>query len=300
MFHAVLRTCAALVFLYFFPLLPTSQDEGSTKERVWLSVEEPYRGQLRIEPIATVEDGELTAILPSCLPDAPVSQDDAAKYLEPGKKYARLFGGAPAGEVQLREVQLGEANHNESTASVTYVGTVKIRGQVRALATNAEQTDFRVASREPATSEQRASAVALARELFSEHGISEKLLSNIRVEYLTRTYLAPSPLPSLIGSFILDTGDSDGLLHSLFFIASQPGEKLVPDLVWTHLSESEMDEEHLRFVDHADLFGNGQDEVVTKLVSLATGSHRYIIFRRTKDGAHWEQIFRSEPLGCSN
>ncbi|HMD37953.1 MAG TPA: hypothetical protein VKH15_01650 [Candidatus Acidoferrum sp.] len=250
---------------------------------------------MRIEPIATVEDGELTASLPGCLSESAAPQDAAGKYLEPGKKYALLFGGAPAGEVQLRE-----SNHKESTASVAYTGTVKIHGQVRALATNPEQTDFRVASREPATAEQRASALTLAREIFGEHGIPEKLLSSVRVEYLTRTYLAPSSLPSLIGSFTLDTSDSDGLLHSLFFIASQPSEKLLPELVWIHLSETETDEEHLRLVDHADLFGNGQDEVVTKLVSLQTQSHRYLIFRRTRDGAHWEQIFKSEPLGCSN
>lgn len=263
-------------------------------ERVWLAVEEPNRGQLRIEPIATVDEGELAPVLTSCLPDARTSQDAAAKYLVQGKKYALLFGGAPAGEVQL-----GEVNRNEGTASLTYGGTVKIRGQVRALATGAEQVDFRVASREPATSEQRASALALARELFGEHGIPEKLLSNVRSEYLIRTYLAPSSLPSLLGSFTLDTSDSDGLVHSLFFIASQPGEKLIPEFVWIHLPESETDEEHLRLVDHADLFGTGQDEVVAKLVSLETQSHRYLIFRRTRDGTHWEQIFRSNPLGCS-
>jgi hypothetical protein len=46
-------------------------------------------------------------------------------------------------------------------------------------------------------------------------------------------------------------------------------------------------------VDHADLFGNGKDEVVAKLVSLETQTHRYVIFRITKDSAHREQI--SEP-----
>jgi hypothetical protein len=294
MYSAVLRTCAAFVFLCFASILPASQDENSTNQRVWLAVEEPSRGQLRIEPIAKVDDGELTAVLPSCLSEAVNSQDAAEKYLEPGKKYALLFGGAPAGEAQL-----GEVNRNEGTARLSYTGAVKIRGQVRALATNANQTDFRVATREPATAEQHASALALARELLSQHGVPEKLLSSVRTEYLTRTYLAPSSQPSLIGSFTLDTGDSDGLLHALFFIASQPGEKLMAEFAWIHLSEGETDEEHLRLVDQADLFGNGQDEVIAKLVSVETQSHRYLIFRRTRYGAHWEQIFKSPPLGCS-
>jgi hypothetical protein len=25
-----------------------------------------------------------------------------------------------------------------------------------------------------------------------------------------------------------------------------------------------------------------------------------VIFRRTRDGAHWEQLFKTEPLGCSS
>ena len=70
--------------------------------------------------------------------------------------------------------------------------------------------------------------------------------------------------------------------------------------VWIHVSETELDEEVLRLVDQADLFRNGQDEIVAKLVSVETQSHRYVIFRRTRDGAHWEQIFKTEPLGCSS
>jgi hypothetical protein len=306
MHSAVLRTHAAFVILFFAgifypspssPQNPTQnplQDADSANERVWLAVEEQPRGQLRIEPIATVGDSVLTPVQTSCLPDAPATEDFSAKYLQPGTKYSLLFGGAPIGEGQV-----GEQNRSAATASLTYSGTMKIRGQVRALATNAEQSDFRVASRESATAEQRATALALAREIFSEHGIPEALLPSVRAEYVTRTYLAPSPQPSLIGSFTLDTGGNEGLVHTLFLVASQPGEKLVPELLWLHISETETDEEHLRFVDHAGLFRDGQDEIVAKLVSLQTETHRYLIFRRTKDGAHWEQIFKTEPLGCS-
>jgi hypothetical protein len=307
MHSAVLRTCAAFVVfssavvfhptqsLSQSPAQSPSQGGGSSNERVWLAVEEQPRGQLSIEPIASVEDSVLTPVQTSCLSDASASEDFSAKYLHPGTKYFLLFGGAAIGEGHV-----GEQNRSAATASLTYAGTMKIRGQVRALATNADRSDFRVASREPATAEQRAAALALAREIFSEHGIPEALLPNVRAEYITRTYLAPSPLPSLVGSFSLDTGGTEGLIHHLFFIASQPGEKLQPDLLLIHLSESELSEEVLRLVDHADLFGDGQDEVVAKLVSLQTETHRYIIFRRTKDGAHWEQIFKSEPLGCSS
>jgi hypothetical protein len=299
MHSAVLRTRAAFVIFsfaaIFHPIQSQTKSDDLAAERVWLAVEEHSRGQLLIEPIATVEDSVLTPVQTSCLSDSLTSEDFSAEYLQSGKKYALLFGGASVGEGQV-----AEQNRSAATASLTYPGPLKIRGQVRALATNAEPGDFRTASREPATAEQRATALALARELFSEHGVPEALLPKVHADYVTRTYLAPSPQPSLIGSFSLDTGDDEGLVHGLFFIASQPGEKLQPEFLWIHLSESETDEELLRLVDHADLFANGQDEVVAKLVSVETQSHRYLIFRRTRDGAHWEQIFKTEPLGCSS
>jgi hypothetical protein len=299
---AILRICAAVVIFPFavilhpshIPVQNSSQNDNPTENRVWLAVEGHSRAELLIEPIATVEDSVLTPVQISCLSDALTPEDFSSKYLESGRKYALLFGGASVGEGQV-----GEQNRGAATASLTYAGSLKIRGQVRALATNREPGDFRVASREPATAEQRSAALALAKEIFSQHGIREALLPKVRAEYVTRTYLAPSPQPSLIGSFSLDAGDNEGRLHSIFLVASQPGEQLQPEFLWIHLSESETDEEHLRFVDHADLFGNGQDEVVAKLVSLETQTHRYVIFRRTKDGAHGEQIFRTEPLGCS-
>jgi len=302
MYPAVLRTCAAFVTLFFAVIFISAQNSAekplqhdqANEDRVWLAVEEQSRGQLRVEPIATVDDNELTPIQTSCVSYEDAPEDFSAKYLQPSTKYALFFGGAPIGEGQI-----DEQNRASGTASLTYSGPQKLRGQVRALATNAQPGDFRVASREPATVEQRASALALAREVFSQHGVPEVLLAKVRAEYVTRTYLAPSPQPSLIGSFSLDTGDNDELVHHLFFIASQPGEKLQPEFLWIHVSESATDEEVLRLVDHADLFRNGQDEVVAKLVSVETQSHRYVIFRRTRDGAHWEQIFKTEPLGCS-
>jgi hypothetical protein len=112
-----------------------------------------------------------------------------------------------------------------------------------------ESGDFRVASREPATAEERGTALTLAREIFSQHGIPEALLPKVRAEYVTRMYLAPFPQPSLTGSFSLDAGDDESLLHSIFFVACQPGEKLQPESLWIHLfRESQTDEEHLRFV----------------------------------------------------
>lgn len=294
---AVVRTCAALLLFSFsaFPQQPNQSDSPKPPtEHVWLAVEEQPRGQLRVEPIATVEKNTLVPIQTSCLSDVQTPEDFSAPYLQPGAKYSILFGGANLGEGTL-----AQQNTAEHTARLDYAGPIKIRGQARALATNAGAYDFRVASRESAKAEERAAALALARKLFAQHGMPETLLAKIRAEHVARTYLAPSAQPSFIASFFLDEDSPDGLVHGLFFIASQPAERLEPEFVWIHLSEAESGEERLRFVDHADLFDTGEDEVVGKLVSVQTQSHRYLIFRRTRDRSHWEQIFKTEPLGCS-
>lgn len=292
---AVLRTSAAVASLCLAAVIANPHQNETVGPRVWLAVEEQPRGKLRIEPIATVDDGQLSRVQSSCLSDERDSQVPAADFLNPGQAYLLLFGGANIGEGLITE-----ENKSERIAYLNYTGFAKIRGQVRALATNIQQSGFRVALRETATADDRRTALALAREIFSAHGVPEAYLPRVQVEYLTRTYLAPSPQASLLGSFYLDTENDEGLLHSLFLIAGEPGGELQPELMWLHISENETDEERMRLVDHADLLGNGQDEVVTKLVSVQTQSHCYLIFRRTKDAAHWEQFFATEPLGCGS
>ncbi len=230
---AVLRTCSAFVILFFAGIFhlshapaqtpsPNPQNDNSSKDRVWLAVEEQPRGQLRIEPIATVEDSVLTPVQTSCLSSEQTPDDFSADFLQSGRKYSLLFGGASFGEGQV-----GEENRNAGIASLLYSGPLKIRGQLRALATNAQPGDFRVASREPATAEQRASALALAREIFSQHGIprgsSAQSPGRICHSHLSRAFPAAQPdrLPSLS-----TRATTKALSTTLFFVADQPGEKL--------------------------------------------------------------------------
>jgi hypothetical protein len=91
-------------------------------------------------------------------------------------------------------------------------------------------------------------------------------------------------------------GGEEGLVHYLFFIASELDGHLVPEFVWLKISEGETRSETLTLVDHADLFGDGQDEVVAVLGYYE--NYRYRIYRRIKNGNQWEQIFETEVLGC--
>jgi|SRR5580700_9995662 hypothetical protein len=118
MYSAVLRTCAAFVILssaaIFHPSQTLSQKDDPTSTRVWLAVEQHSRAQLLIEPVATVKDSVLTPVQTSCLSDALTSDTFSAKYLQPGRKYPLLFGGAFIGEGQVAE-------QNRSAATVSLV-----------------------------------------------------------------------------------------------------------------------------------------------------------------------------------
>src|ERR1700687_5435646 len=141
MHSAVLRICAAFVIFPLAVILHPSHspsqnsapNDNPTENRVWLAVEEHSRAQLLIEPIATVEDSVLRPVQTSCLSDKLTPEDFSSKYLQSGRKYALLFGGASVGEGKV-----GEQNRSAATASLAYAGSLKIRGQVRALATNAD------------------------------------------------------------------------------------------------------------------------------------------------------------------
>jgi hypothetical protein len=87
-----------------------------------------------------------------------------------------------------------------------------------------------------------------------------------------------------------------GLAHALFFVAAERDGKLIPEMLWVHMSEGESSNEALGLVDHADLLGDGQDEVVAALGYYE--NYRYRVYRRTNDGAHWEEIFETAVFGC--
>ena len=284
------RISAALFLSLFCVHFPRKRSEKPSEEAVWFAVEERPRGELRIEPFVRVEEGQFVAVPSACSEADNTTRELAAEYLKPGESYPVVFGGTAAGEVRVLN-----RRSNSFVALVTYEGSLKLRGQLRALATNHPPAEFRPESRQAATKEDRAAALALARELFQLHGIPAAQLSKVHTDFLTRTVLEPSPLPSWIGSFTLGT-NGDNLQHNLFFIATPGPFRLEPQLVWVRLSQSADEDEAMQFVDHADLLGDGHDEIVVTLSS--TPNHRYAIYEKSRDGTHWERVFLTELMEC--
>jgi hypothetical protein len=295
MCSAFLRTVAAvsLVLLYSTASETRSNKSSAGQQRVWFAVEERPRGELRLEPIAIVSDHELTRVPTVCSGENSDNEAFASQYLQQGQTYPVSFGGSSAGEVHVLN-RLSKI----IAATVTYDGPIKIRGQIRALASNQASAEFRPESRQPATKEDRTAALVLATETFRQHGIPEHLLPKIHTDFVTRTVIAPSPLSTWIASFTLETGGEDYFQHNLFFIASQGSARLEPEFTWVRLSTKAGEDETAQFVDHADLLGDGQDEIVVRFTS--TENHHYAIYKKNRDGLHWEQIFTTELLECNS
>ncbi len=122
------------------------------------------------------------------------------------------------------------------------------------------------------------------------------LLTKITVDKLERAYLLPSKSSSLIGSFSIDVSEQEGIVHSLFFIATKRGKKYQTEFVWSKISQGETDNETIQLVDYADLFGDGQDEVVAELQLYE--NRFYLIYERKRNSSVWEQIFEAQVPYC--
>jgi hypothetical protein len=287
----LLCVCAVLALVCLSSTVSRSQQSVKSTESIWFTLQEEPRGKLSIDPIAKVVDGKILPVPTGCEPDDPEYKKFETAYLQAPKTYSVNFGGAPAGIVGL-----GKPDAAFGTYTVQYDGIAHIHGRVMALATNARLSESEASFRQAPSSEERTLALQFANDKFSEKGLSAALLQKINIDNLTHTMLAPAKSPYLIGSFSIQVGDDTGLVDALFFIASERDGKLIPEFVWVHIPEGENGDEGLGLVDHADLLGDGQDEVVAVLGYYE--NYRYQVYRRSKDGSHWEQIFETDILGC--
>jgi len=266
--------------------LALSQKPAPPQESVWFVLLEEFgsNGNLVLDRLATASEGKLSKVPDNCSPDDPSSKHFSAQYLNAGHSYSVIFGGRAAGNAVVR----GPDNYDVPVIAVDYRGSIRIRGQVMGLATNAVLRHTGTSSRQAPTAAEHQAASKLAEKLFGEGGVSSDLLAKIRLRNLTHTILLPSKPPSLIGSFSIETGGQGGPHHNLFFIATFNGTDYAPELVVS---------DGANFVDQGDLFGDGEEEVI--VLEQGYEGYGYRIYRRTRnDASRWEPIFEAGGPGC--
>jgi hypothetical protein len=286
-------TCAVLTVVCLSSTLGQSQQQVKSSESVWFALLEDLGGRRPyVVPIGTVSAGKIFPAPSGC----EEAQDPGFKkfettYLRPLQSYSVTFGRAPAGVVVLLP-----PDPTFGGALVKYDGPAHIHGSVMALATNAKLAEPGASFRRAPSPEERKLALQFANDSFAKRGLPATLLQKTKIDNLTHTLLPPAKLPALIGSFSVEVESETGLTHALFFVATVRNGKLIPELEWVHISGTAASEQRMSLIDHADLLGEGQDEIV--VMHNYYEEYGFEVYRRTKDSTHWEQIFDGPGPAC--
>jgi hypothetical protein len=86
--------------------------------------------------------------------------------------------------------------------------------------------------------------------------------------------------------------EDSGMEYSLFFTVKPDNSD--PSIIWYQRPQSEMDAEALYLVDLLDVDGDGSNELIARRVFYE--NYRYEVYKRLH--SRWEQIFKTEVLGC--
>jgi len=288
---SVLWACVTSALLCLPSTFRQSSLPDKSSESVWFALSNESGHALWIEPVVVVIGKKLLEA-PQYCGDMPADDEFGRNYLRPGRTYLVMFGGSKAGEISVKAAK----QYESILSAVDFRGTAPIGGRVSALATNAVVDPARKNSRQAPTPADVVAALELAKMLFAKAGVSASLLSKVKQDELTRTVLLPERTPSLIGSFSLAPGGELDSVHTLFLVAKQSEQGLAAEFSLARIAKSPTENEGLTFVDQADLFGDGRDEIIA--INGYYENYRYRIFSRTHDGKGWEQIFETGILGC--
>ena len=154
---------------------------------------------------------------------APVGDEDkagqkkfAAEYFAGGRTYRLISGGGDAGSVAVKKWSEG---CNNVHAEVTPSTSVRLGGQVKALATTSDSLGKRASSRRAPTDEERTGVMTLVKSIYTQNRTPAGLIPSIKVTNLTATDLDGDGKYELVGSFTLAAKNK--FERDLFLIAHQ-------------------------------------------------------------------------------
>jgi hypothetical protein len=217
-------------------------------------------------------------------------QKDAQKnfgetYFKAGKKYRLIFGGGEAGAVTVTRWSEG---CNSIHAQVNAETSVRLGGQVRALATNNKSLGQRAPARRAPTEEERAAVMKLIRSIYSQRRTPPNLMNSLKVTNLTATDLDGDGKYEMIGSFTLAAKNK--FERDLFLIAKSDGEAMRADFTkfQAYQPPPEGFLSSIDFIDQLDVDRDGVGEVFA--VQGGFDGYGYLVFRKV--GGRWRQVYQ--------
>lgn len=246
-------------------------------------------GTLNMDAVVVVNGKLLSAPFPE---DKEAQQDAfAKKYFAAGQKYRLTFGGGEAGTVTVKQWSRGcNSVHAEAATSTS----VRLGGQVKALATNSESLGKRAPARRAPTDPERKAVMALVRKIYAQPGVTAWLYRSLEVTNLTATDLDGDGKYEIIGSFTL--ASKNKFERDLLLIAKPQGALMRADFVkfQAYQPPAEGFLSSIDFLDQLDLDGDGVGEVFATQGGF--DAYGYAIYK--KRAGRWRLVHSSIGDAC--
>lgn len=289
-------TLPVLLSILILLLLPGSTDVGQTNSRrvqdtetvIFSVTKYAQEPTVHIEPIVIIRGGKYT---PPPVDGAPeITKRFTETYFRPGRRYRMVFGGGDAGSLTV--VKAIEPGCVGLTAEVRPETSVRLGGQVEALAVSSDNIGRAESSRRSPTEEERAAAVTLARSIYTQRRVAATLIKKMNTVNLTATDLDRDGKFELIGNF--EIRGANYVAYNLFVIFEPtPAGNYKAGLTW-YKRGSEEDFANRSLVDLIDLDGDGTAEVIVG--GSYYESNDYVIYKR--QAGTWRVIYQGGGGGC--
>ncbi|MET0626533.1 MAG: hypothetical protein ABW250_26600 [Pyrinomonadaceae bacterium] len=260
----------------------------------------------QVEPVAVIDKRGALAE-----PSSETSGDGApsaflARHYAPGTKYRLIFGGAEAGTLTIRAATPAECSPNAASADID-PASLKLGGNVMALATDGAHALRAQASRRAPTAEERAAALGVAKRFLMGKRVSASAFERgTKTLNLTATDLDGDGREELIGSYVVKVGPK--VRDTLFLVAAPQGggyrealtkyarvkasEMMDPTLI-DKLGEGGLGTE--LYVEQLDADGDGVGEVFTLSRSFEGTTYRAYQRRR----GVWRAAYENYSYRCA-
>ena len=282
---------AALGLLLLAASSAAAQKAPASPPTVIFAVEEaPGLATHWIEPVATLENGDLKPVPVSCDDEnAAAANAFFARYLAKGRAYPLLYGGQQVGKA----LPTGQADPMGSPGSLADLQMSGAKAPASAIATDAAPPARRQRRRREPTPAERQQADAMAKQIFREHKVADEDLARLRADGVAIADLEGRGEFTLIATFVVPTADGMGIQDSLFFVV-RPAAGSEPSLLWYDHPDSVAAGEELLYVDQLPLRPGEPDDILVHVVYYRNSSYRIYRFHII----NWRPVFETPIYGC--
>lgn len=256
-----------------------------------------------VEPIAYIDKKKLFQTVGG---DGPMNQlrSFERRYYKAKKRYKLIFAGRNAGVVRVKSSNFqSDCSKNMAGVSTT-AKNAKIKGFVMGLVTDFTTTNKTSGIRRLPTRKERAEFEKIIKTEFSKNEITETQLKTLDYHNLTAIDVDKSGKIILVGTFWVNTSDTDRALMFMIVDKEKSGKYILTHSEFKKIKQDEvMNGEietidkgvyHELLLDSLDYDNNGISEIFTMTQGFEGSTFKAY---KQKDGK-WEKVFETSNYHC--